>query len=41
MGAYEDEIRSLEEDLANGLIDIKEYNHRLKEIEWELTDEGK
>lgn len=39
MGAYEDEIDCLDEELADGVIDIKEYNRRIKDIESELDDE--
>ena len=39
MGAYEDELEGLQEELGNGLISISEYNKQLKEIEKEASGE--
>ena len=36
MSAYEDELKILEQDLDNHIINIEEYNKRLKDIESEL-----
>lgn len=36
MGAYEDELKILEEEYSRGEISTVEYNSRLRDIETEL-----
>lgn len=37
--AYETELKIISDELAEGAIDLKEYNRRLREIESEATDD--
>ena len=38
MGAYEDELEIANQELNDGIITMKEYNRRVKDIESELDD---